>query len=110
MSDSLMSVFFLTGCRVSAVIGACIGHLETDGIEHFLHVTEKKNLKRRKILLDSTRPVLAHMAHAGIKLDKEGPLFRPLLPNGLGIGATTSRPQDAMAARQEIRKRLVNYA
>ncbi len=31
---ALMSVFFLTGCRVSAVIGACVGHLETDGIEH----------------------------------------------------------------------------
>jgi hypothetical protein len=38
-----MSVFFLTGCRVSAVTGACVGHLETDGIEHYLHVTEKRN-------------------------------------------------------------------
>jgi site-specific recombinase XerC len=32
---ALMSVFFLTGCRVSAVTGACIGHLETDGVEHY---------------------------------------------------------------------------
>ena len=31
---ALMSVFFLTGCRVSAVTGACVGHLETDGVEH----------------------------------------------------------------------------
>jgi integrase/recombinase XerC len=30
---ALMSVFFLTGCRVSAVVGTCVGHLETDGIE-----------------------------------------------------------------------------
>src|SRR5262245_40338038 len=30
---ALLSVFFLTGCRVSAVVGACVGHLETDGIE-----------------------------------------------------------------------------
>jgi site-specific recombinase XerD len=30
---AMMSVFFLTGCRVSAVIGACFGHLETDGID-----------------------------------------------------------------------------
>ena len=37
---AMMSVFFLTGCRVSAVTGACVGHLETDGVEHFLHVTE----------------------------------------------------------------------
>ena len=50
---ALMSVFFLTGCRVSAVVAACVGHLETDGVEHYLHVTEKRNKKRRKILLDA---------------------------------------------------------
>ena len=36
---ALMSVFFLTGCRVSAVTAACVGHLETDGVEHYLNVT-----------------------------------------------------------------------
>jgi site-specific recombinase XerD len=82
---ALMSVFFLTGCRVSAVIGACVGHLETDGVEHFLHVTEKRNRKRRKILLDAARPVLAYVAAAGIAGDKEGPLFRPMTPSGLGL-------------------------
>jgi site-specific recombinase XerD len=79
---ALMSVFFLTGCRVSAVIGACVGHLETDGVEHYLNVTEKRNKKRRKILLDATRPVLAYVARAGIGDDKEGPLFRPLSSDG----------------------------
>ena len=44
------SLFFLTGCRVSAVTGACAGHMETDGVENFLNVTEKRNKKRRKIL------------------------------------------------------------
>jgi site-specific recombinase XerD len=78
---ALMSVFFLTGCRVSAVVGACVGHLETDGVEHFLHVTEKRNKKRRKILLDAARPVLAYVQRAGIGEDKEGPLFRPLTPD-----------------------------
>ena len=58
---ALMSVFFLTGCRVSALTGACVGHLETDGVEHYLHVTEKRNQKRRKILLDAARPVLAYV-------------------------------------------------
>jgi integrase/recombinase XerD len=82
---ALMSVFFLTGCRVSAVIGACVGHLETDGVEHFLNVTEKRNKKRRKILLDAARPVLAYVASAGIGSDREGPLFRPLTPDGLGL-------------------------
>lgn len=33
---ALMSVFFITGCRVSAVVQACVGHLETDGVEHYL--------------------------------------------------------------------------
>jgi integrase/recombinase XerD len=78
---ALMSVFFLTGCRVSAVTGACVGHLETDGVEHYLHVTEKRNRKRRKILLDAARPVLQYVNRAGIGDDKEGPLFRPMTPD-----------------------------
>jgi site-specific recombinase XerD len=82
---ALMSVFFLTGCRVSAVISACVGHLETDGVEHYLNVTEKRNRRRRKILLDAARPVLAYVARAGIKDDKEGPLFRPLKPDESGF-------------------------
>ena len=62
---ALMSVFFLTGCRVSAVVGACVGHLETDGVEHYLNVSEKRNEKRRKILLDAARPVLAYIDSRG---------------------------------------------
>jgi site-specific recombinase XerD len=82
---AMMSVFFLTGCRVSAVTGACVGHLETDGVDHYLHVTEKRNRKRRKILLDAARPLLAYVERAGIREDREGPLFRPLRPDGLGL-------------------------
>jgi integrase/recombinase XerC len=82
---ALMSVFFITGCRVSAVIGSCVGHLETDGVEHYLHVTEKRNKKRRKILLDAARPLLAYVARASIGEDKEGPLFRPMTPDGSGF-------------------------
>ena len=99
---ALMSVFFLTGCRVSAVVAACVGHLETDGVEHYLHVTEKRNKKRRKILLDAARPVLAYLARAGIGEDKEGPLFRPMKPDGSGAGAAAPGPQDPLAAREEI--------
>ena len=79
---AMISVFFLTGLRVSAVVGACVGHLETDGVEHHLNVTEKRNKKRRKILLDAARPVLAYVSRAGIGEDKEGPLFRPMSPDG----------------------------
>ena len=82
---ALMSVFFLTGCRVSAIVHACVGHLETDGVEHYLHVTEKRNKKRRKILLDAARPVRAYLERAGIGDDKEGPLFRPMRPDGTGL-------------------------
>ena len=82
---ALMSVFFITGCRVSAVVHACVGHLETDGVEHYLNVTEKRNKKRRKILLDAARPVLAYLERAGIGDDKEGPLFRPMRPDGTGL-------------------------
>src|SRR5262245_6271901 len=78
---AMMSVFFLTGCRVSAVTGACVGHLETDGVEHYLHVTEKRNKKRRKILFDAARPVLAYVQRSGIGEATEGPLFRPLSPD-----------------------------
>jgi len=82
---ALMSVFFITGCRVSAVTAACVGHLETDGVEHYLHVTEKRSKKRRKILLDAARPVLSYVSRAGIGEDKEGPLFRPMKPDGSGF-------------------------
>lgn len=82
---AMMSVFFKTGCRVSAIVGACVGHLETDGVEHYLHVTEKRNRRRRKILLDAARPVLDYVKAAGIAGDREGPLFRPLTPSGLAL-------------------------
>jgi integrase/recombinase XerD len=80
---ALISVFFITGCRVSAIVAACVGHLETDGVEHYLNVTEKRHKKRRKILLDAARAVKAYVERAGIAGDPEGPLFRPLTPDGL---------------------------
>jgi site-specific recombinase XerD len=82
---AILSVFFITGCRVSAVVAACVGHLETDGVEHYLNVTEKRNKKRRKILLDAARAVLTYVERAGIKDDVGGPLFRPMSPDGCGF-------------------------
>ena len=82
---ALMNVFFITGCRVSAIVHACVGHLESDGVEHYLHVTEKRNKKRRKILLDAARPLRAYLERAGIGDDQEGPLFRPMKPDGTGL-------------------------
>jgi len=80
-----VSVVFLSVCYGKAVTGACVGHLETDGVEYYLDVTEKRNKKRRKILLDAARPVLAYVSRTGIGDDKEGPLFRPIRPDGAGL-------------------------
>ena len=82
---AMLQTFFITGCRVTAIIKACVGHLEFDGVEYYLHVTEKRNKKARKILLDAARPILAYIDAAGIKDDAEGPLFRPLTTDGLGF-------------------------
>jgi integrase len=72
----------LTGCRVSAVTSARVGDLETDGVEHYLHVTEKRGKRSRKILLDAARAVLTYVERPGIASDREGPLFRPIRPHG----------------------------
>jgi integrase len=96
-----VSVFFLTGCRVSAVVSACVGHLETDGVEHDLHVTEKRGKKRRKPLLDAARPLLAYVERAGIGGDKEGPLFRHLTPDG---GGFARRHLDRKTPRRLVKK------
>src|SRR5262245_56000546 len=82
---ALMSVFFLTGCRVSAVVGTRVGDLETDGVEFYLHVTGKRGKKRRKILLDAARAVLAYVERAAIAGDHEGPLFRPMRSDAQGL-------------------------
>ena len=68
---ALLETFFITGCRVSAIVGACVGHLEFDGVEYYLNVTEKRNKKGRKILLDAARPVLAYIEAAKIGQDLE---------------------------------------
>lgn len=82
---ALLQAFFITGCRVSAMVKACVGHMEFDGVEYYLHVTEKRNKRARKILLDAARPLLAYMDVARIKDDLEGPLFRPMSRNGSGV-------------------------
>ena len=74
---ALMSVFFLTGCRVSAMVAACVGHLETDGVEHYLHVTEKRNKKRRKILLDSRGPCWPTSRERASPRTRKGRSFGP---------------------------------
>lgn len=75
---ALLQTFFSTGCRVSAVVGARVGDIEFDGVEHYLHVIEKRNKESRKLLLSAARPILDYVDTGGIQKDREGPLFRPL--------------------------------
>jgi site-specific recombinase XerD len=82
---AMISVYFVTGCRMSAIVAACVGHLETDGVEHYLNLTDKRDKRRRKILLDAARPVLAYVQCASLANDPQGPLFRPLTPDGLAL-------------------------
>ena len=82
---ALLHTLFITACRVSAVTKAKIGHLEFDGTEWFLNVTEKRGKKQRKILLEAARSILTYMEAAGIGEDREGPLFRRCSPNGRSL-------------------------
>ena len=83
---ALMSVFFLTGCRVSAVTGACVGHLETDGVEHYLQRhREAEQASGGKSCSTPPGRCWPTSTRAGIKDDREGPLFRPMTPDGSGF-------------------------
>jgi len=79
---ALLHTFFISACRVSALTRACVGHLEFDGTEWFLNVTEKRGKKQRKILLEAARSILEYMDSAGIAGDIEGPLFRRFAADG----------------------------
>jgi integrase/recombinase XerD len=79
---AILHSLFISACRVSAICNACVGHLEFDGTDHFLHVTEKRGRKQRKILLEAARSIQAYLHATGIGEDMEGPLFRPVGKDG----------------------------
>lgn len=82
---ALLHTLFITACRVSAITNAKVGHLEFDGTEWFLNVTEKRNKKQRKILLEAARSIHAYMDAVGIANDRDGPLFRRFHPDGRSL-------------------------
>jgi integrase len=75
---ALLFVFFRTACRVSAIARALVGHVERSDEGCYLRVTEKGDIRSRKILLEATAPLLAYIEVAEIVEDHDGPLFRPL--------------------------------
>ena len=78
---ALLHTLFITACRVSAITRAKVGHLEFDGTEWFLNVTEKRGKKQRKILLEAARSIVIYLDAAGIRDHREGPLFRRFSPD-----------------------------
>ncbi|MGV3616671.1 MAG: tyrosine-type recombinase/integrase [Fimbriimonas sp.] len=82
---ALLFVFFRTACRVTAISGACVGHVERSDTDWYLRVTEKGNKRSRKILLEAAPAVIAYIEAAGIGEDREGPLFRPLAKDRKGF-------------------------
>ena len=82
---ALLHTLFITACRVSAITRAKVGHLEFDGTEWFLNVTEKRGKKQRKILLEAARSIVVYLEGAGIRDDREGPIFRRFSPDGRSL-------------------------
>ena len=82
---ALLHTLFITACRVSAITRAKIGHLEFDGTEWFLNVTEKRGKKHRKILLEAARSIVVYLDAAGVRNDREGPIFRRFTPEGRSL-------------------------
>ena len=82
---ALRHTLFITACRVSAITRTKVGHLEFDGTEWFLNVTEKRCKKQRKILLEAARSIVVYLKAAGIRDDREGPIFRRFSPNGRSL-------------------------
>ena len=79
---ALLWTYFVSACRVSGIIQARVGDLNNNGVDHFLQVTEKRRAERNIILLDAAGAVLDYIDAAGIADDIEGPLFRPMTPDG----------------------------
>ena len=82
---ALLFTFFRTACRVSAISGACVGHVERSDTDWYLRVVEKGNKPSRKILLEAAPALLNYIEAAGIGQDQEGPLFRPLAKDRKGF-------------------------
>lgn len=75
---ALLFVYFKTAARCSAVRNARIDDLERTDFEWYLVVREKGGKTQRKALLEAAPAVLAYVEAAGIRDDRDGPLFRPV--------------------------------
>lgn len=75
---ALLFVYFKTAARCSAVRNARIGDIERTDFEWYLVVGEKGGKSQRKALLEAAPAVLTYLDAAGIRDDREGPLFRPV--------------------------------
>ena len=63
---------------------SCVGHLETDGVDHYLHVTEKRNKKRRRSSSMPRGRSERTWNEQALTTTRRGRLFRPMRPDGTG--------------------------
>ena len=98
-----MSVFFITGCRVSAVTGACVGHLgDRRGRALSERDREAEQEATEDLAGDCAAGSWAYVSRAGIGDDKEGPLFWADEARRGRAGAMAPYPQDSLAAGEEV--------
>jgi len=79
---AMMSTYFTTAYRASAVVTARVGDLEVRGGDVYLHAVEKRGRETRKNLFQAADAIRAYIEVAEICDDIDGPLFRPLTPDG----------------------------
>ena len=82
---ALMSVFFLTGCRVSAVVGLASGTSRPTASSIIFTSPRSGTRSGGRSCSMPRGPCWPTSQRAGIGEDKEGPLFRPMKPDGSGL-------------------------
>src|SRR4051812_36182961 len=103
---ALLAVLAFSACRVDELTKIKVGNLKTDG-EHRIVELQGKGKKQRKGALppEVLERVAAWLDAAGIREDREGPLFRPVkTPRGLGKDGFKRRPLTTRAVEYLVER------
>jgi integrase/recombinase XerD len=103
---ALLAVLAFSACRVEELTNIKVGHLKTDG-EHRVVELQGKGKKQRKGALPAEvlERLAAWLDAAGIREDRDGPLFRPVkTPRGLGKDGFRRRPLTTRAVEYLVER------
>jgi integrase/recombinase XerD len=103
---ALLAVLAFSACRVEELTKIKVGHLKTDG-EHRIVELQGKGKKQRKGALppEVLERLAAWLAVAGIRDDRDGPLFRPVkTPRGLGRDGFKRKPLTTRAVEYLVER------